>query len=66
ETRAMLIEGAKKAVEMLLQLKPLKVKLPITLRIKRLGPEGATLENPYFTEKKVEVRSALDIISGSV
>ncbi|MCM8825627.1 MAG: M55 family metallopeptidase [Candidatus Omnitrophica bacterium] len=66
ETRLMLIEGAKKAIEMRSQLKPLKVKLPVKLRIKRLGPEGATLENPYFGEKEVEVRSALDIISGSI
>ncbi|HOJ30511.1 MAG TPA: M55 family metallopeptidase [bacterium] len=66
ETREMLIEGAKEAVKKMPALKPYKVKFPIKLRIKRLGPEGATLENPYFSEKEVEVKNGLDIISGSV
>ncbi|GEM_PF-6371955 len=61
----MLKEGAKKAIEMLPQLKPYKVKLPLKLVIRRLGPEGTTFDNPYFAEKEFEVKNALDIICGS-
>ncbi|MCM8818593.1 MAG: M55 family metallopeptidase [Candidatus Omnitrophica bacterium] len=65
ETKILLKEGAKKAVKMLPKLKPYKIKFPIKLKIRRIGPEGASPENPYFSEKEVIVKSPLDIITGS-
>jgi len=65
ETREMLKEGAREAIKMLPQLKPYKVKLPLKLVVRHLGPQGATPDNPYFVEKEFEVKSALDIITGS-
>ncbi len=62
ETRPMLIEGAKKAVKALPKMKPYKVKFPVRLIIKRLGPEGTTPDNPYYTEKEFEINNGLEII----
>ncbi len=41
------------------------MKFPIRLKVKTLGPAGATLENPYFVEREYEVQNALDIIYGT-
>jgi len=65
ETKILLKEGAKKAIKMLPKLKPYKIKLPVKLKIRKIGPEGTSPDNPYFTEKEVIVKSALDIITGS-
>lgn len=65
ETKILLKEGAKKAIKMLPKLKPYKIKLPVKLKIRRLGPQGTSPENPYYYEKEVIVKSALDIITGS-
>ncbi|MCX7706204.1 MAG: M55 family metallopeptidase, partial [bacterium] len=65
ETKTMLIEGAKRAVKAISQMKPYKVKFPIRLKIKTLGPQGATSDNPYFVEREYEVKNALDIIWGT-
>jgi len=65
ETKILLKEGAKKAIKMIPKLKPYKIKLPVKLKTRRIGPEGTSLDNPYFIEKEVIVKSALDIITGS-
>ncbi len=62
DTRRMLLEGAKQAVKALPGLKPYKIKLPVKRRIKRIGPEGTTPENPYFSEQEAEIKSTLDIM----
>jgi len=63
ETREMLREGARRAVAALPELKPYKIPLPVKARVRRLGPDGATGDNPYYVEREVEVTSALDIIA---
>ena len=63
ETRPLLIEGAKKAIEALPQLKPLKIKLPVHVRVRRIGPQGATGDNPYYVEREAEVDSQLNILA---
>ncbi|MFN4227207.1 MAG: M55 family metallopeptidase [Candidatus Ratteibacteria bacterium] len=65
ETKILLKEGAKKAIKMLPKLKPYKIKLPVKLTIKRIGPEGTSPDNPYFSQKELIVKHPLDIISGS-
>jgi len=65
ETYEMLKEGGRRAVEEMPKRKPYKVKLPIQLRTRRLGPNPDSLDNPHFIERTAEVKSALDIISGS-
>lgn len=65
ETKILLKEGAKKAVKTLPKLKPYKIKLPVKLKIRKIGTEGTTSDNPYFSEKELIVKSALDIITGS-
>ncbi|MCM8785803.1 MAG: M55 family metallopeptidase [Candidatus Omnitrophica bacterium] len=65
ETKILLKDGAKKAIKMLPKLKPYKIKLPVKLKIRRIGPEGTSPENPYFSEKELIVESPLDIITGS-
>ncbi|MCX8081929.1 MAG: M55 family metallopeptidase [bacterium] len=62
ETREMLKEGAKKAVKLIPELKPYKIKLPVKLVVRRMDSEGKKLENPYFIEKEFLIDSALDII----
>ncbi|MCM8817549.1 MAG: M55 family metallopeptidase [Candidatus Omnitrophica bacterium] len=65
ETRQMLIEGARKAVKAISEMKPYREKFPIRLKVKTLGPAGASLDNPYFVEREFEVQNALDIIWGT-
>ena len=66
ETRPLLIEGARKAVEALPQRKPFKIKLPVQVRVRRIAPQGSTGDNPYYVEREAEVDSQLNIIaSGS-
>jgi len=65
ETRELLIEGARRAVAALPHRKPYKISLPVKLRTRRRSPQDGPSESPYFVEREVEVRSALDIISGS-
>ena len=62
DTRPLLIEGAERAVEALPQRKPLKIKLPVHVRVRRIGPEGGTGDNPYYVEREVEVDSQLNIL----
>jgi D-amino peptidase len=63
DARALLVEGAKEAVKALPRLKPYKINLPVRLRKKWIDrTSNASLENPYFSEKEVEITSALDII----
>ncbi|MCM8771891.1 MAG: M55 family metallopeptidase [Candidatus Omnitrophica bacterium] len=65
ETKILLKQGAKKAIEMLPKLKPYKVKFPIKLVIRKIGPEETKPENPYYSEKEFIVENALDIITGT-
>jgi len=65
ETREMLIEGAKKAVDAIGKLPPYKVKFPIKLVIRKMGPRGTTPENPYFSEEEKIVTNPFEIVSGS-
>ena len=65
DARALLVEGARRAVVALPQLKPLKPTFPVKLRIRSMGPNGATLEHPWFADRECEVRTGLDIISGT-
>lgn len=65
DARQLLAEGAKKAVQALPGLRPYKIKLPVKLRVRSIGPAGATGDNPYCAEREFEVKSGLDIISGS-
>jgi len=65
ETRPLLVEGARRAVAALPHRKPLKPEFPVKLRIRSLGPHGATLETPWFTDRECEVRNGLEIISGT-
>lgn len=65
ETRVMLIEGAKKAVKAISEMKPYKVKFPVILKVKSLGPQGTTPDNPYFVEREYEIQNALDIVWGT-
>jgi len=65
ETKILLKEGAKRAIKELPKLKPYKIKLPVRLKIRRIGPEGTTPENPYFVEREFIVKNELDIISGT-
>jgi len=63
ETRPLLIEGAKKAVEALPHLKPYKIKLPVHVRVRHLGPQGATSDNPYYLEREAQVDTQLNILA---
>jgi len=65
DTRALLIEGAGRAAAALPQRKPLKPKFPVKLRIRWMDPHGATLEHPWFADRECEVRTGLDIASGT-
>jgi len=65
ETKIFLKEGAKKAIKALPKLKPYKIKLPVKLKIRRIGSEGTTPDNPYFSEKEFIVKNALDILTGT-
>lgn len=65
DTRPLLIEGARRAVEAIPRLRPYKVSLPMKLRIRRRSPEGGSPDSPYFVEQELVVRSALDVITGS-
>jgi hypothetical protein len=44
---------------------PYKIKFPVRLKIRRIGPKGTIPDNPYFSEKEFIVKSGLDIISGT-
>lgn len=65
DTRQLLIEGARKSIEMLPELKPYRVKLPLKIRIRSLATEAKTPDNPYFTDMEGEVRYIKDIYTGS-
>jgi len=65
ETKFLLMEGAKKAIKALPELKPYKIKLPVRLKIRRIEPKGTNPENPYFIEKEFIVKDGLDIIFGT-
>jgi D-amino peptidase len=66
DTKKLLIEGAIKSIEMLPQMKPLKVKLPMKIQIRKLvSNANASSDNPYFEELNGEVRDIKDIYSGS-
>ena len=62
ETRLLLIEGAKQAVRALPDIKPFKIPLPVHIRTRRIGPKGATGENPYYIEREVDVESQQDVL----
>ena len=63
ETRPLLIEGAKKAVDALPRLKPYKITLPVHVRVRRIGPQGAAGDNPYYVEREATVESQADILA---
>ena len=65
ETRPLLTEVAKAAAAGLARRRPFKPTFPIQLRERRLGPNPASLDTPWFVERVSEVRGALDIIRGS-
>ena len=66
ETREMLREGARQAVASLPKLEPFKIKLPVNVRMRRIGPNPDDLGNPYVREWQAEVHDPLQIISGVV
>ena len=65
DTRQMLIEGAKKAITMLPELKPYRVKFPLKIRIRHLATEVKNPDNPYFIDIEGEVQNIKDIYTGS-
>lgn len=65
ETKQLLGDGARRAIADLPKRKPLKPSFPLRLRVRSIRPGEATLDNPWFAQRECEVRSALDIISGS-
>jgi len=65
DTRQMLIEGAKKAITMMPELKPYKVKFPLKIRIRHLATEVKSPDNPYFIDMEGEVQNIKDIYTGS-
>lgn len=65
ETRPLLRDGARRAVAELRHRKPYQPAFPLRMRVRTLGPKGGTPETPWYAERECEVRSGLDIISGS-
>jgi D-aminopeptidase len=65
ETRPLLTEGARKALDALPDRTPLKPDFPIKMRMRSRDREGASLKEPWFTEREMEVHNGLDIISGT-
>ena len=61
ETREMLIEGARRAVEALPDLRPYKIKLPCHAKTRRMNPAESTLETPYYAEREMMMESQLDV-----
>lgn len=65
ETKEMLIQGAQRAMASLPTRKALQPTFPIEMRVRSLGPNGASLETPWYTERVCPVKCGLEIISGS-
>jgi len=61
ETRLLLREGARMAVEAIPRLRPFKAAFPMKVRLRRLGPDAADPANPYFVDTETEIASALEI-----
>lgn len=65
ETRGMLHAGARQAIADLPKRKALRPAFPIEMRVRSIGPHGASLDTPWYSERVCKVKCALDIISGS-
>jgi D-amino peptidase len=63
ETRALLRQGARRAMEALPRLRPFDVRFPVKVRMRRIGPNPADHQNPYFIDTDWDATSAADIIS---
>ncbi|HRU05444.1 MAG TPA: M55 family metallopeptidase [Candidatus Brocadiia bacterium] len=59
ETRRMLAAGARQAMAALPKLKPYKPALPLKMRVRRIFPEKATVENPYYVDREEVVEDPL-------
>ncbi len=66
ETRPMLAEGAKRAMEALPARRPYKPAFPVRLRVRAKGtPGAAALDAPWYVERTAVVQCGLDILKGS-
>ena len=67
DARALLTDGARRAMAALPQRRPLKPKFPVNLRFRRSdSPKDAALDTPWFTEREYVVHNGLDILGWTV
>jgi hypothetical protein len=57
--------GAKRAVAERRGRKLCKPDVPVTMRVRSIGPNAANLQTPWYSERECAVSSRLDIIRGS-
>ena len=65
EKRPLLLDDVRRALAEIRRRKPLRPRFPLALSVRTIGPGGATPETPWFAERESEVRSGLEIVSGS-